>query len=143
MASFTLPDPSTPFGARVAEHLRDDIVAWLTTVSGDGTPQPNPIWFLWDGESFLVYTLANAARLRNIARNPRVALNFDGNRRGGDIVVITGTAQLTPGEPPASQNPTYLAKYGSRIDREFHDPEAFSEEYSVPFRVTPLAIRGF
>jgi PPOX class probable F420-dependent enzyme len=143
MASFTLPDPRTPFGARVAEHLRDDIVAWLTTVSGDGTPQPNPIWFLWDGESFLIYTLANAARLRNIARNPRVAFNFDGNRRGGDIVVITGTARLTPDEPPASQNPSYLAKYGSRIDREFHGPEAFSEEYSVPFRVTPLAIRGF
>lgn len=143
MPPFTLPDPQTPFGERVARHLREDIIVWLTTVGGDGTPQPNPVWFIWDGESFLIYMLTDAARLRNIARNLRVALNFTGSFGGGDIVVFTGTAQLTPDEPPASQNPDYLAKYGTRIDKEFHGPEAFSQEYSVPFRVTPLAIRGF
>ena len=143
MSAFTLPDPQTPFGERVARHLSDDIVIWLTTVGGDGAPQPFPVWFIWDGETFLIYTLTNAARLRNIARNPRVALNFDGSRTGGDIVVFTGTAQVKPDEPPASQNPTYLAKYGSRINREFHSPERFSDEYSIPLRVTPLTIRGF
>ena len=44
-----LPDPSTEFGARVARRLDEEVVAWLTVVDGAGTPQPAPIWFLWDG----------------------------------------------------------------------------------------------
>ncbi len=46
--------PSTPFGARVAQRLREEHLIWLTTVGADGTPQPNPVWFLWDGASVLV-----------------------------------------------------------------------------------------
>ena len=48
-----LPDPATPFGACVAQRLREDAVIWLTTVAANGTPQPNPVWFLWDGHSVL------------------------------------------------------------------------------------------
>jgi PPOX class probable F420-dependent enzyme len=72
--SAVLPDPSTPFGERVAQRLRDDPVIWLTTVGADGTPQPNPVWFLWDGESFLTYNRADAKRLAQIKR--RVGFNI-------------------------------------------------------------------
>src|SRR5438045_8206452 len=108
-----MPPTSTPFGERVARRLRDERIIWLTTVGADGTPQPNPVWFLWDGETdtFLIYSLPNAARVVNIRRNPRVSLNLDGNGRGGDIVVITGEAHLRPDEPPADQIPDYVEKY--------------------------------
>ncbi len=46
-----LPDPSTEFGERVARRLRDEVVAWLTLVDGSGTPQPAPVWFLWEGDT--------------------------------------------------------------------------------------------
>ncbi len=42
-------DESTEFGARVARHLREDIVVWMTTVTPDGSPLPMPVWFHWDG----------------------------------------------------------------------------------------------
>lgn len=142
MTSFSLPSPNTAFGERVARRLRDEIVAWLTTVSVDGTPQPNPIWFLWDGATFLVYSLPHAARLPHIARNPRVSLNFDGNGRGGDIIVFACEARVAPDEPPADQNPAYLAKYRTRIDQAFGGPAAFAARYSVPLRLTPLKVRG-
>ena len=45
---FTI-DTATPFGERAQRRLRDDKLAWLTTTSADGTPQPVPVWFLWDG----------------------------------------------------------------------------------------------
>ena len=45
-----LPDAGTPFGDRVRERLVDEQVIWLTTVGADGTPQPNPVWFLWTPE---------------------------------------------------------------------------------------------
>ena len=31
-------------------------MAWMTTVGDDGTPQPNPVWFLWDEDGFLVFS---------------------------------------------------------------------------------------
>ena len=35
-------------------RLREEEVAWLTTVRSSGQPQSVPIWFLWDGETFPV-----------------------------------------------------------------------------------------
>jgi PPOX class probable F420-dependent enzyme len=87
-------DTSTPFGARAERRLREEVIAWLVTVSPTGTPRPVPVWFLWQGESFLVYSRPDTAKLRNIERNTRVALHLDGNGRGGDIVVVTGDASL-------------------------------------------------
>src|SRR5262249_17503323 len=97
-----LPDPSTPYGERVRRHLREEIVVWLTTTAADGTPQPNPVWFLWDDESVLVYNRADAHRLVHVRTRSGVALHFDGNGTGGDIVVLTGRAEL----PWASRRPT-------------------------------------
>ena len=94
-------DTTSEFGARVARRLNEDVVAWLTTVDADGTPQPSPIWFLWDGATFLIYSQPDKVKLRNIERNPRVALNLDGNGTGGDIVVLIGEARVAPDAPPA------------------------------------------
>ncbi len=137
-----LPPTSTPFGARVAERLRDEHIAWLTTVGADGTPQPNPVWFLWDGTSILIYSLPDAQRLPHIARNPRVSLNFDGNGQGGDIVVITGEARRSPDDPPADQLAPYVEKYASFIARAFGTPANFAAKYNVPLRITPTRVRG-
>jgi PPOX class probable F420-dependent enzyme len=141
--SAVLPDPSTPFGERVARRLRAERVIWLTTVGADGTPQPNPVWFLWDDDSFLVYNRADAKRLEHIARNPRVAFNFDGNGSGGDIIVITGDARITQDDPPADRHPTYAEKYADFIARRYETPAKFAAAYPVTLRVMPTRIRGF
>lgn len=138
-----LPDPSTPYGQRVRRRLRDEIVVWLTTSGADGTPQPNPVWFLWDGESILAYNRPDAHRLTHVGVRPGVALNFDGNGQGGDIVVITGRAELTRGEPPPHEVPAYVAKYRERMIRVSGSLEGFSKQYPVAMRVWPLKVRGF
>ncbi|HMA34870.1 MAG TPA: TIGR03667 family PPOX class F420-dependent oxidoreductase [Chloroflexia bacterium] len=138
-----LPDPATPFGARVARRLQEEVVIWLTTTGGDGTPQPNPVWFLWDGTSLLIYSLPDAARLAHIARNPRVALHFDGNGQGGDIIVIAGEARISPDDPAADGNPAYCAKYATSIARSFGTPANFAAKYSTALRITPRKVRGF
>jgi PPOX class probable F420-dependent enzyme len=143
VASNVLPDPSTRFGERVRGRLRDETVAWLVTVGDDGTPQPNPVWFLWDGQSLLVYNRANANRVRHVRARPQVALHLDSNGRGGDIVVVAGRAELPAGEPPAHQVPGYVAKYGERMAEVSGSAEAFSRAYPVAMRVRPLRVRGF
>lgn len=136
-------DPSTTYGARVARRLADEQVIWLTTVGVSGTPQPNPVWFLWDGETFLIYTQPTSHKVRNIRRNPRVALHFDSGEGGEDIVVFTGTAVLDESAPLAHQNPAYLEKYRSGISDIQMTPESMGMSYSVAIRVKPDKERGF
>src|SRR5438034_9956157 len=112
MPENVLPDPTTLFGQRVRARLHDEMVIWLTTVGQDGTPQPNPVWFLWDDDDgFLVYNRADAARMQHVRSRPRVSMSFDGNGKGGDIVVFTGPAEQVEGVPAPHEHPDYLAKY--------------------------------
>ena len=142
--TFQLSDPSTPFGERVLRRLRDERLIWLTTVDAKGMPQPTPVWFLWDEatSTILIYSRADAKRLAHLQQDPRVALNFDGNGRGGDIIVITGQAQVSSDDPPADRLPIYVEKYRDFIARSYATPEKFASIYSVTLRIRPGAIRG-
>jgi PPOX class probable F420-dependent enzyme len=115
-----------------SQRLDTDIVAWLTTVRPNGQPQASPIWFLRRGDELLVYSLPDTARVSNITANPRVAVNLDGDHKGGDIVSIEGVARIALDEPPASAVPEYVAKYRARMDRNGWTPEVFSAKYSTP-----------
>ena len=138
-----LPDPSTDFGARVARRLEQEPVAWLTLIDDGGTPQPAPIWFLWDGGSALVYSDRSAKRLAYLRARPRASIHFDGDGRGGDIVVLTGEIAEAPGEPGPPDNPAYLEKYGDSIARGWWGtPERFAETFGVPLRFRPRRVRG-
>ncbi len=106
-------DTGTEFGQRVARRLESELIGWLTTVSPAGVPVPSPIWFLWDGESFLIYSQPDVPKLRNIAANPNVSLHLDGDGDGGDIVIVTGTAAVSQ-DPPAHEVPPYIAKYAQQ-----------------------------
>jgi hypothetical protein len=49
-------DANNPKHARADDKLRHEIAAWLTTVTAEGQPQSTPIWFHWDGSTFLIYS---------------------------------------------------------------------------------------
>ena len=135
--------PDTDFGARVVRRLADEPIAWLTVTDAGGTPQPAPIWFLWDGETALIYSDHAAKRLAHLRARPRVAMHLDGDGKGGDIVVLTGGIADAPDAPAPSDNPAYLAKYGDFIaGGPWGTPDVFGETYSVPLRFTPTRLRG-
>jgi PPOX class probable F420-dependent enzyme len=136
-------DLSSDFGGRVANRLRDEQIVWLTTTSADGTPQPNPVWFLWNGEQVLIFSQPNQAKLRNIRRTPRVSLNFNSSDQGGDIAVITGSAVFDPGGPTDAERSDYQVKYAEGIKSIGLTPESMLQTYSELIRVTPEKLRGF
>ncbi len=142
--TFQLPDPSTAFGERVARRLRDERLIWFTTVDAKGMPQPTPVWFLWDetNSTILIYSRADAKRLAHLQQNPRIALNFDGNGAGGDIIVITGEAQVSTDDPPADRLPIYAEKYRDFIARRYETAENFASVYPVALRIRPIRVRG-
>jgi PPOX class probable F420-dependent enzyme len=143
VTAHVLPDPATDFGKRVRRRLSDEQVMWFTTVGGDGTPQSNPVWFLWEDTSVLVYNRSDAKRLTHIPSRPQVCLHFDGDGHGGDIVVLTGRAGVLAGHPLPHQLPGYLDKYRESMTRVSGSPEAFSQAYPVPVRVEVVRVRGF
>lgn len=135
-------DMSTPFGARVARRLEEERIIWLVTVAPGGMPQPLPVWFDWDGATFLIYSQPDTFKLRNIAQNPQVALHLDGDGAGGDIVVFLGEARLDPSAPPAHAHATFVARYTQGFARIGMNAEQFAHTFSVALRVTPHKLRG-
>jgi PPOX class probable F420-dependent enzyme len=130
------------FGSRVLRRLQDERIVWLTTVSADGTPQPNPVWFHWDGESCLIYTKPGSVKLRNIARNPKVALSFEGaTETGGEVIVLTGEASVHPHAPTLPEG--YMNKYQAPVKELGYTWDGLLEEYSVAIQVRPTKYRGF
>jgi PPOX class probable F420-dependent enzyme len=139
-----LIDTSTPFGRYAERLLRTERIVWLTTVSADGTPQPNAVWFIWDGDAALMYSIPNQAKLKNIARNPNVALNLDSKKQGDGIVILTGSAAVDTHAPPLNKNRAYMAKYRTEIVRlKLGTPAKMASDYSVAVRITPRKLRGF
>lgn len=129
-------------GKRLAERLGREEVIWLTTVRKDGTPTPTPVWFLWEGETILIYTIPGTLKLKNIAANPHVSLNLNSDAHGGQVVVFTGTIAIEKDEVPAIQNQAYLQKYQEGIKDIQMTPETFSRQFSVPLRFHPTHIRA-
>ena len=82
-------DFTTPIGQVIERRLQQEQIIWLTTVDAQGTPQPRPVWFHWDGETLLIFSQPGAAKIRHISRNPRVALNFNTSADGGAVGVLT------------------------------------------------------
>jgi PPOX class probable F420-dependent enzyme len=134
-------DTTTPAGARAAQRLRDELIIWMTTVSAAGQPQSSPVWFLWDGETVLVYSRPRTGKLRNLEHNPHVGLNLDGNGRGGDVVVVEGIASIDSSAPRADAIPEYLEKYRERIAANGWTPASFAADYSEAIRITPRRAR--
>jgi len=139
----SLIDESTEFGRRVVRRLREESVIWLTTVSASLAPQPRPVWFLWDGETFLILSQPQGHKVAHIARNPHVALHFNGDAHGGDIVVFTGEARIATGPLPDALMNAYLDKYREGIAELGMSETQMTGEYSSAILVTPKAVRGF
>ena len=136
-------DFSTRFGRHVNRRLRQGKIIWLTTVDSHNTPQPRPVWFHWDGETILIFSERQKAKLRHIAGNPRVALNFNTDEDGSDVVVLTGDARALDEPPDPTRVENYLKKYRTGIKDLGLTLKEFTDTYAVPILVTPQAMRGF
>ncbi len=136
-------DVTSEFGQRVIRRLEHEDVIWLTTVQPDGTPQPNPVWFLWENGTFLIYTQPKSYKMRNLVKNPKVSIHLNSNESGEDVIVFSGEAFIDESTPLADHHHAYLAKYSQGIANINMTPESMAQSYSVPLRVKPTKLRGF
>ena len=135
-------DESTEFGARVAEHLRTEIVVWMTTVHAVGRPAADAGVVPVGGRRVGGDVQPREPARRNLEANPNVSLNFDGDGRGGGIVVLSGRATVDRDGPRANEVAAYIEKYATHIERIAHTPESFGGTYPVPVRIELTKLRG-
>ncbi len=68
--------PNAPVPDRFHDLLESATLGHLATVDGDGRPEVNPVWFIWDGEHVLLSVRASTRKYRNVRRDPRVAMSL-------------------------------------------------------------------
>src|SRR5512139_3292697 len=125
-------DLTNKFGRKVKRHLRQEYVVWLTTTGSDLSPQPRPVWFIWDGVSFLIFSQPHAHKVQHVAAHPRVALHFNTDETGDqNVIIFVGEAAIDTTVPPAHKVRAYFRKYRAGIAALGMTPEEFSREYSV------------
>jgi PPOX class probable F420-dependent enzyme len=82
--------PTCPVPDRFKDILQSTTLGHLATVDERGRPQVNPVWFLWDGEHVLPSVRAETKKLRNLRRDPRVAISFPDASRPNRYVELRG-----------------------------------------------------
>jgi PPOX class probable F420-dependent enzyme len=125
----------------VAERLASEQVIWLTTTRTDGMPLPNPVWFLWNGHQFLVFTEPTSVKMKNMARNERVALNLNTDFNGGSVAIFQAEANLHSAPADEAELDAYLSKYEEGMRRLGLSSELLVTNYQL-IRLTPVKFRS-
>lgn len=134
-------DLDDPKYALTDERLRSEIALWLTTVTPGGQPQSTPVWYRWDGDTFLIYSQPDRPKLRNIAVEPKVSLHLVGDQEGEDAITFEGTAAVDRSAPRADELEGYMEKYAYLIERFGWTPSGMANDYSIAIRITPTRVR--
>src|SRR5690242_4125158 len=87
-------DMSDPRQAHTAERLRAEEILWLASVRPDGRPHLVPVWFLWEGETILLFSKPENQKIRNLRQNPAVSVSLDSTKQGDDVTVLEGVAAV-------------------------------------------------
>lgn len=95
-----------------------------------------PVWFWWDGDSFLVYSIPGQ-KVRDIEASARVELHLNSDPEGEDVVRLDGLAKIAVNEPRAFRVPAYVRKYRQYMRDNGWTPKVFSGIYHVPIRIQP------
>lgn len=107
------------FSPGALELIASAAVATVVTLDPDGTPHLSSAWVgLEDGE-IVFGTLGDQRKLRNLRRDPRIALMLHADRINAwglrEYLVINGTARITEGGAP---------ELLQRLARTYIGPEA-------------------
>jgi PPOX class probable F420-dependent enzyme len=94
MAGIPLPDTAR-------QLLESDAVAHVVTLDEDGGPQVTAAWIGIEGDEIVFATLPDQRKLKNLRRDPRIALSVPSTRTNQwgllEYLVIYGTARVTEG----------------------------------------------
>ena len=84
--------------------LESDALAHLVTLNRDGSPQVSVVWVGLDGDDLVTGHLREQQKLRNVRRDPRVALTLETQATNSlglrEYLVVHGRAAIEEGGAP-------------------------------------------
>jgi PPOX class probable F420-dependent enzyme len=84
--------------------LESDAIAHVVTIDDDGSPQVTLAWVGVEDDEIVMATMPEQRKLRNLRRDPRIALSVPSNTRNQwgllEYLVVYGTARVIPGGAP-------------------------------------------
>ncbi len=133
-------DLSKKRDAHVNQRLHDDTIVWLNTVRPDGRPHAVAVWFLWDGETILIFSKPANQKVSNIRQNRNVLVAIDDTHDGADPITIEGHATLLAENDVDTTLAAYITKYGERMKDINYTPEQMAAAYSQGIRIVPTRV---
>lgn len=123
---------------KLEARLKKELVVWLVTADrATARPQSVPVWFLYEDDSFLIYS-APGVKERQVRENASVELHLNTDEAGDVVVRVSGHAKIVKTEPPAHKVPIYVRKYRDQMKGFGWSPEEFSRRYPYAIRVRNL-----
>lgn len=87
--------------AAARELLESDALAHVVTIDEDGGPQVTLAWVGIEGDEIVLATMPEQRKLRNLRRDPRIALSVQSTTRNEwgllEYLVVYGMARVTEG----------------------------------------------
>jgi len=84
--------------------LESDALGHLVTTNADGSPQVSCVWVGVEGDELVVASLGPRQKLRNLRRDPRVAVSVQSSRMNEmglvEYLVVHGQARVQEGGGP-------------------------------------------
>jgi PPOX class probable F420-dependent enzyme len=109
-------------------------VAILATINKDGTPNPQPVWYLHRDGVFYISTEGSSRKGKNIARDARISICVQQETTPYKSVTVWGTATVGPHEKQISRDITvrYLGERGA--DAYLGDGEGSPDSILITLR---------
>lgn len=95
----------------LVDLLRAAPAAYFATVMPDGSPQLTQVWVDTDGKHVVVNTVQGHQKARNIARDPRVALNIADPARPSKYWFVRGVVTEVTTEGAAAHIDELAVRY--------------------------------
>jgi PPOX class probable F420-dependent enzyme len=132
---------------KIPESVRELVakapLAHLTTLNSKGGPQVTVVWVGIENDEFVISHLAEHQKVKNIRRDPRVALSMPSDTTNAlglrEYLVVYGNARVTEGGAPALLQrlaPLYL---GPNAD---FPPASMRTIPGYITRITPARLAG-
>lgn len=116
--------------------LASTAAAFVSTIGRRGEPQVTPLWFLWDGERVRISLVDGRQKLRNLRRDPRIALAVADPAKQTFYVELRGSVSDLVPDPDCTLERQIAVKYtGEWVDVEPPGTMRFATSV-VPERIT-------
>jgi PPOX class probable F420-dependent enzyme len=128
---------------RIQRYLGTKEVVVLATLGADGAPHGMAMWFLHTPDAILMLTVADLQKVRDLRRDPRVAMVaesvVDGSPRG---VSVRGHAEILDDSPERRAFvEAFLSRYHPRLERLWGARAMPSNR--IMFKIAPSHVRSW